>query len=69
MKGAENGEAGGAATAGLPAEAEVLEVPLLLPFWQARALEAVANQRGLTTGALARRLILDFLRQAAPPRT
>jgi hypothetical protein len=47
-------------------EAEVLEVPLLLPAWQATALEEVAHRQGLTAGALTRRLIGDFLRRFDP---
>ena len=42
-------------------ESEVREVPLLLPAWQVTALEEVAYRHGLTAGALARRLIADFL--------
>ena len=45
-------------------EGEVLEVPLLLPAWQATALEEVAYRQGLTAGALTRRLIGDFLSRA-----
>ena len=41
----------------------IVEVPLLLPGWQAARLEQAAAEQGLTTGQLARRLIRDFLRQ------
>lgn len=42
-------------------EGDVVEVPLLLPGWQASILETVAHQRGLTTGAMVRHLLRDFL--------
>lgn len=41
----------------------IVEVPLLLPGWQAARLEQAAAEQGLTTGQLARRLIRDFLRR------
>lgn len=44
---------------------EVVELPLLLPRWQAVELEAVARQRGMTTGQMLRRVIRDVL--AAQP--
>jgi len=40
---------------------EVVELPLLLPRWQALELEAVARQRGMTTGQMLRRVIRDAL--------
>jgi len=40
---------------------DVAELVLLLPGWQARALEEAAQQRGLTGGQLTRRLIRLFL--------
>lgn len=40
---------------------EVVELPLLLPRWQAVELEAVARQRGMTTGQMLRRVIRDVL--------
>ncbi len=46
---------------------EVVEIPLLLPGWQASILETVAHQRGLTTGAMVRHLLRDFL-TVAPGR-
>jgi hypothetical protein len=39
---------------------EVVELPLLLPRWQAMALEAAARQRGMTTGQMLRRVIGDL---------
>lgn len=40
---------------------EVVELPLLLPRWQALELEAVARERGMTTGQMLRRVIRDLL--------
>lgn len=42
---------------------EVVELPLLLPRWQAVELEAVARRRGMTTGQLLRRLLGEMLAQ------
>lgn len=39
---------------------EVVELPLLLPRWQAVALEAAARRRGMTTGQMLRRVIGDL---------
>jgi hypothetical protein len=44
---------------------EVVELPLLLPRWQAMELEAVASRRGMTTGQMIRRVIGEML--AAQP--
>lgn len=44
---------------------EVVELPLLLPRWQAMELEAVARRRGMTTGQMIRRVIGELL--AAQP--
>jgi hypothetical protein len=46
-------------------EEEVVEIPLLLPHWQAEALESVAYQQGLTAGELIRQLILEHLARKA----
>ncbi len=48
---------------------EIVEVGLLLSARQAAALEASAHRAGLTTGAMVRRLIGDFLGgpAAGPP--
>jgi hypothetical protein len=40
---------------------EVIELPLLLPRWQALELEAAARRRGMTTGQMIRRVIGDML--------
>jgi len=40
-----------------PIDNEVVELALLLPRWQAAALEDAAHQRGLTTGQMLRKLI------------
>src|SRR5688572_25200772 len=40
---------------------EVVELPLLLPRWQAVELEAVASRRGMTTGQMLRRVIGEML--------
>jgi hypothetical protein len=40
---------------------EVVELPLLLPRWQALELEAVARECGMTTGQMLRRVIRDLL--------
>jgi hypothetical protein len=42
-------------------EEEVVEIPLLLPGWQASVLERVAHQRGLTAAVMVRHLLRDFL--------
>jgi len=44
---------------------EVVELPLLLPRWQAVALEAAASRRGMTTGQMLRRVITDLF--GTPP--
>ena len=49
------------------AEAEVVEVPLLLPGWQVCALETAAHQRGLTAAAMVRHLLRDFISGLNPP--
>ena len=41
-------------------DAEVVEIPLLLPGWQVVALERAAQGQGLTTAEMVRRLIRDF---------
>jgi hypothetical protein len=47
---------------------EVVELPLLLPRWQAEVLEAAANRRGMTTGQILRRVIGDLF-GSVPPGT
>lgn len=44
---------------------EVVELPLLLPKWQAVELEAAARQRGMTMGQLLRRVIRQALDDSA----
>lgn len=39
---------------------EVVELQLLLPRWQAAALEQAAQSRGMTTGQILRRVISDL---------
>ena len=39
---------------------EVVELQLLLPRWQAVALEAAARTRGMTSGQILRRVITDL---------
>jgi hypothetical protein len=39
---------------------EVVEMALLLPRWQADALEDAARSRGMTTGQMLRRVIADL---------
>ena len=44
---------------------EVVELQLLLPRWQAAALEAAAQSRGMTTGQILRRVITDLFADRA----
>lgn len=48
---------------------EVVELPLLLPKWQAVELEAAARQRGMTMGQLLRRVIRQVLDEAPAPHS
>ncbi len=48
---------------------EVVELPLLLPKWQAVELEAAARQRGMTMGQLLRRVIREVLDETPAPRS
>ena len=45
---------------------EVVELQLLLPRWQAAALEAAARARGMTTGQILRRVITDLFVDTPP---
>ena len=45
---------------------EVVELPLLLPRWQAEALEEAAHIRGLTAGQMMRKLLGKGLREIDP---
>jgi hypothetical protein len=47
-------------------EDEVVEVSLLLPGWQAAALESAAHARGLTAAEVVRFLLRDFLAEQGP---
>jgi hypothetical protein len=47
----------------------VVELPLLVPSGDVTALEAAADERGLTAAQLARRLIRDFLGRTSGPGT
>jgi len=44
--------------------ADVVEIPFLLPAWQAARLETEAHRHGLTTAQMVRRLILAWLQDA-----
>jgi hypothetical protein len=44
----------------------VVEVSLLLPGWQASALESAAHDRGLTAAEMVRSLLRDFLTEEGP---
>lgn len=46
---------------------EVVELPLLLPRWQATALEEAAGSRGMTTGQLLRRYITEMFAERSEP--
>ena len=56
--------AAGREAVAFPTDGGVIEVPLLLPGWQARALEAAAHARGLTTGEMLRQLLREFLSES-----
>ena len=45
---------------------DVVELPLLLPRWQAEALEEAAHNRGLTAGQMMRKLLGQGLREIDP---
>jgi hypothetical protein len=49
-------------------DGEMAEFSLLLPGWQAAALEATAHAQGLTAGQMVRRLIQDYFARFAHPR-
>jgi hypothetical protein len=51
-----------------PAADGIVEVSLLLPGWQAAALEATAHVRGITAGQMVRTLIGEFFCKFAQPR-
>ncbi|VTS05689.1 hypothetical protein [Tuwongella immobilis] len=49
-----------------PMDAEVVELALLLPRWQAMALESAARKRNMTTGQMLRRLLGEMLTGPQP---
>jgi len=49
-----------------PLDSEVVELSLLLPRWQAEALEQAAHNRGITAGQMLRRLIGATLATSDP---
>ncbi len=46
-------------------EEDVVEIPLLLPYWQVEALESAAHQQGMTAGEMIRQLLQDYLADKA----
>lgn len=51
-------------TAPFPATGGVVEFPLLLPQWQAAALEDLAHTRGLTAAEMVRQVLSGYLARA-----
>lgn len=49
-----------------PIDSEVVELALLLPRWQAAALEEAAHQRGITAGQMLRKMIVSTLNLKRP---
>jgi hypothetical protein len=49
-----------------PLDNEVVELALLLPRWQAEALEEAAHNRGLTAGQMLRKLVGASLKGDRP---
>jgi hypothetical protein len=47
---------------------EVVELPLLLPRWQASAIEEAARSRGMTTGQMLRRVLADVFSETRAAR-
>jgi hypothetical protein len=54
----------GVETGHFPTLEGVVEIPLLLPEWQAEALENLAHSRGLTAAEMVRRLLSAYLSRA-----
>lgn len=46
---------------------EVVELPLLLPRWQAHVIEQAARSRGMTTGQMLRRVLAEVFPEAPNP--
>ena len=44
-------------------DGDMVELALLLPNWQAEALESAAQELGLTTGEMVRQLLRNFCSQ------
>lgn len=44
-----------------PLDAQMVELSLLLPAWQARQLEQEADDRGVTAGQMLRQVLRDFI--------
>jgi hypothetical protein len=44
-----------------PVDAQMVELSLLLPAWQAHELEKEAEDRGLTAGHMVRQVLRDFI--------
>ena len=44
-----------------PLDAQIVELALLLPRWQAEALADVASHRGMTAGQMLRRVIGEIV--------
>jgi hypothetical protein len=49
-----------------PVDTEVVELALLLPRWQAAALEDAAHQRGISAGQMLRKMIVSTLNLKRP---
>ena len=45
----------------VPLDGEVAELSLLVPCWQAAALEKVAGTQGMTSGQLLRRIVQQVI--------
>jgi hypothetical protein len=49
-----------------PLDNNMVELALLLPAWQAEALENAAEEQGISAGQMLRRLIGDFCNRQSP---
>jgi hypothetical protein len=47
-------------------EGEVVEIPLLLPNWEVKALETAAHGCGLTAGEMVRQIVRAFIAGMRP---
>jgi hypothetical protein len=59
-----DGTNAGVETGHFPTQEGVVEIPLLLPEWQAEVLENLAYARGLTAAEMVRRLLSAHLSRA-----